>query len=90
MFVISGRAAPAIGFVNLPFTVDGVDRTAALSVPPGYDASKSWPLIVYLHGGAGHGDNSGDAVNEWMEKQSIVRAIRAHPESYPALVLIPR
>ncbi len=90
MFVTSGRGAPATGFVNLPFVVDGVERTAALYVPPGYDASKTWPLIVYLHGGGGHGDNSGNAVNEWLERQPIVRAIRARPESYPALVLVPR
>ncbi|MCP5113086.1 MAG: hypothetical protein GY953_19835 [bacterium] len=83
-------AAAATGFINLSFTVDGEVRTAALYVPPGYDASKMWPLIVYLHGGGGNGDNSGNAVSEWMNKQPIVRAIRKNPERFPALVLIPR
>jgi predicted peptidase len=77
-------------FKNLPFTVDGVDRTAALYVPSGYDTTKSWPLIVYLHGGGGGGDNAGNALTEWMDKQQIVRAIRANPNRFPALVLVPR
>ena len=87
---IAASAAPETGFVSLPYTVEGQARTAALYVPPDYDASKAWPLIVYLHGGGGKGDNAGDAVNDWMERQPIVRAIRAHPERFPALVLVPR
>jgi predicted peptidase len=78
------------GFVNLLFSVDGIVRTAAIYVPPGYDESKTWPLIVYLHGGGGSGDNSGNAVNAWMKGQPIVRAIQKNPERFPALVLIPR
>jgi poly(3-hydroxybutyrate) depolymerase len=77
-------------FVNLPFSVLGEERTAALYVPPGYTASKSWPMIVFLHGGGGGGDNRGNALNTWMRKQPIVQAIRRHPERFPALVLIPR
>ncbi len=78
------------GFVNISFSVDDEVRTAALYVPPGYDESTTWPLIVSLHGGGGNGDNSGNAVNVWMKKQTIVRAIQKNPERFPALVLIPR
>ena len=78
------------GFVNLSFSVGKVKRTAAIYVPPGYDKSKAWPLIVYLHGGGGNGDNASNAVNRWLNGQAIVRAIRKHPERFPALVLIPR
>ena len=77
-------------FVNLPFSVGGATRTAALYVPPGDDASKPRPLIVYLHGGGGTGDNSGSAIDAWLNRQPIVRAIRKNPERFPALVLIPR
>jgi len=77
-------------FKNLPFTVGGVERTAAIYVPSGYDASNDWPLIVYLHGGGGNGDNSGNAVNEWLDKQQFARAIRANPDRFRALVVIPR
>ena len=78
------------GFVNLSFSVGGQTRTAALYVPPGGDASGPRPLIVYLHGAGGVGDNTGNAINAWMDRQPIVRAIRKNPERFPALVLIPR
>ena len=87
---MNGRALPATGFVNLPFSVEGADRTAALFVPPDYSESREWPLIIYLHGGGGKGDNAGNAVNEWMDRQQIVGAIRANPERFRALVVIPR
>ena len=80
----------ATGFVNLPFSVGKVKRTAAIYVPPGYDKTKACPLIVYLHGGGGNGDNTGNAVNAWLSKQAIVRAIRRNPERFGALVLVPR
>ncbi len=86
---LGGSAADGV-FKNLPFTVEGAERTAAIYVPAGYDASKTWPLIVYLHGGGGNGDNGGNAVNEWLDRQQIVGVIRANPERFPALVLIPR
>ncbi|MGB2823711.1 MAG: hypothetical protein WBF17_22205, partial [Phycisphaerae bacterium] len=78
------------GFVDLPFTVGDVKRTAALYVPPKYDKSKRWPLIVYLHGGGQGGDNNGNAVEPWGKRQIMAREIAQHPERFPALVLIPR
>ncbi len=78
------------GFVNLRFMVEDVQRTAALYVPPGYDRSKEWPLIVFLHGGGGNGDNAGNALTERFNRQSLVKAIRQHPERFPALVAFPR
>jgi len=74
-------------FVTLSFVVEGVKRTAALYVPPGYAASKTWPLIVYLHGGGGNGENADSA---WASRHPIMRAVRKNPERFPALVLIPR
>ena len=78
------------GFVNLPFTVGETPRTAALYVPKEYDSSKRWPLIVYLHGGGGNGDNAGDALNETLYRQSMARAIQRNPGRFRALVLFPR
>ena len=76
--------------MSFPFSVDGVSRTAALYVPVGYDPAEAWPLIVFLHGGDGTGDNGSDAVNEWMNAQPIVRAIQANPDQFQALVVLPR
>ena len=78
------------GFVNLPFMVGELKRTAALYVPNEYASSKRWPLIVYLHGGGGKGDNAGDALNPTLFRQGIVRAIQKHPGRFPALVVFPR
>lgn len=84
------RPSWAAGFGGLPFSVEGEARLAALYVPPGYDASRTWPLIVYLHGGGGKGENSEDEIGAWIARQQIARAIREHPERFPALVLMPR
>ena len=85
-----GFSASADGFVNLPFRVEGAQRTAALYVPPDYSERTDWPLIVYLHGGGGKGDNEGDALNEWLDRQPIAQTVRDRPEWFPALVLVPR
>ena len=77
-------------FVNFPFMVEGVERTAALYVPSDYESSRKWPLIVFLHGGGGNGDNNGNALTERLDRQTPVRAIRENPERFPALVAFPR
>lgn len=90
LFAVCGVSAFADGFVNLPFQVEGSQRTAALYVPPDYSEQAAWPLIVYLHGGGGKGDNEGNAITQWLDRQPIARTVRDHPEWFPALVLVPR
>ena len=89
---LNGATEPGAGrFENLDFKVGDLQRTAALWIPPGYDgASRSWPLIVFLHGGGGRGDNRGDALSERFYRQPLVQDIKEHPERYKALVVFPR
>jgi len=77
-------------FVNLDYKVDGQKRTAALFVPEKYDASKSWPLVVFLHGGGSGGDNNGNALTPWAARMPVASRLLKYPADYPALVLIPR
>ena len=86
----AGQQSAETGFVNFAFNVEGAERTAGLYVPPEYDSSKRWPLIVFLHGGGGNGDNNGNAVTERFNRQSLVQEIRNHPKRFPAFVAFPR
>ena len=86
----AGQEPSATGFVNFSFSVHGMERTAGLYVPPDYDGSQDWPLIVFLHGGGGHGDNNGNALTERFIRQGLGRTIQNYPERFPALVAFPR
>ena len=85
---VAAQSAPMdLAFAQVSFLVDGQARSAALYVPPDYDESRSWPLIVYLHGGGGKGT---DTEGEFAGQQPISQAIRAYAGPFPALVLVPR
>jgi hypothetical protein len=45
--------AESIGRVSLPTSEHGLELDNVLEVPSDYDASRSWPLRVTLHGGVG-------------------------------------
>ena len=75
-FQAAGQGSTTTGFVNFPFSVDGMERTAGLYVPPEYDSSNEWPLIVFLHGGGGNGNNNGNALTERFYRQGLVQTIR--------------
>jgi predicted peptidase len=60
-----------------------------LYVPAGYDAGQPYPLVIFLHGSSGSGDDnrkqiasSGTAVNLFTRPES--------PAQYPCFVLIPQ
>ena len=86
LFVASSFAGE---FVNLNYSIDGMERTAGLYLPDGYDKSTKWSLIIYLHAGGNGGDNNGDAI-PWTMKQPIAKIIAQDSKKVPALVLIPR
>jgi len=50
----TSRSEPPVGFVHEPATETHTEYT--LYVPEHYTKQKTWPLIVCLHGGYGHGN----------------------------------
>lgn len=73
------------GFVSFMTEVDGEQQPSVVYVPDGYDASKEWPLVVFLHG---MGERGSDG--EKQAEVGIGRAIRNNPERFPCLVLMPQ
>ncbi len=63
---------------------DGRTRRAAVWVPPDYTPQTSWPLVVALHGYGERGDDLEHV------QHGFGKALRAHPERFPALVLLPQ
>ena len=61
------------------------ERKYTLFVPNGYDGSKEFPVILFLHGSGERGDDGikGGQIG-------LGAAILAHPERFPALVILPQ
>lgn len=61
------------------------EHTYAMWLPPGWDASRRWPAIVFLHG-------SGECGTDPMAptRVGIGTALAAHPERWPCVVVFPQ
>ncbi len=73
------------GFVAKEIELDGKSYKYMVYVPEDYDAGKSWPAILFMHGA---GERGSDGV-----KQSTVgigKAIRNNPERFPCIVIMPQ
>ncbi len=55
-----------------------------LLVPRGYDAAKSWPLIIWLHGSGEKGSNNS------AQLSGITSTFLGNKEKCPALVMVPQ
>jgi predicted peptidase len=73
------------GFVNKITTIDGVTRRHVTYVPHDYDASKPWPLIVFLHGAGERGDDG-----LLQTEVGLPTAIRRTPSRFPAIAVFPQ
>jgi predicted peptidase len=86
---MSGKASNlnsgTTGFLNRVMDVNGKQRAYVVYVPRDYDPATAWPLVMFLHGAGERGDDG--------MKQSDVgigRAIRFHPDRFPAIVVMPQ
>jgi predicted peptidase len=89
LFLLSSCSAFALsvetGFLNRAVMVDGVEYRYVVYVPLAYRPSTIWPVIVALHGGGEYGD---DGIRQ--TEGGLARAIRHHPERFPAIVIFPQ
>ena len=73
------------GFLDRSVVVEGARYPYQVYVPSSYDASRAWPVILFLHG-AGERGNDGLLQTE----VGIGTAIRRTPARFPAIVVLPQ
>lgn len=85
--LISCRTMPPLetGFLIRSVTVRGTSYPYSVYVPREFDASKRWPVILFLHG-------SGERGTDGLRSTQIGAgaAIRANPDRVPAIVVFPQ
>ena len=77
--------AAETGFLNRAVTLGGVGYAYQVYVPRAYNASKTWPIILALHGAGERGDDG-----LLQTEVGLGNAIRRHAERYPAVVVFPQ
>lgn len=81
----SARTAAATGFINKTMTVAGKQLAYCTYIPREYDASRKWPLIVFLHG---RGERGSDGLLQ--TDVGIGHAIRENSDRFPCVVVMPQ
>lgn len=76
-------AAPTL--LSREVAYGGGAMPVTLQVPAAYRAGTRWPAILALHGGGSRGS---DGVRH--RDQSVAAAARAHPDLYPAVMILPQ
>ena len=73
------------GFLNRSVTVNGSGYRYVVYVPREFTRSKTWPVIMQLHGGGVYGS---DGLKH--TEGGLARAIRNNPERFPVIVIFPQ
>src|SRR5258706_4640622 len=73
------------GFLIRTVVVGGTTYPYSVYVPLGFDESKSWPVILFLHGS---GQRGMDGLRS--TQIGVAAAIRANPGRVPAVVVFPQ
>ncbi|MDZ4857698.1 MAG: alpha/beta hydrolase-fold protein [Candidatus Hydrogenedentes bacterium] len=73
------------GFINKTLNAGGREIPCSVYVPRDYDATKKYPLIVFLHGMGERGDDG-----LIQSEVGIGRAIRRNPDRFPCIVAMPQ
>ncbi|MCH7814095.1 MAG: dienelactone hydrolase family protein, partial [Planctomycetes bacterium] len=73
------------GFVPQTLDFDGRTYRYSVFVPDDYTPERAWPAILFLHGAGERGDDGASHTTV-----GLGRAIRAHPERFECLVVLPQ
>jgi predicted peptidase len=68
----------------------GTKMPYRLFVPPKYDSTRKYPLILWFHGGSGRGSNNESQISHENEKGSHVWTLPENQSTFPAFVLAPQ
>ncbi len=73
------------GFLDRSIEHDGTRYPYQVYVPSNYDATRAWPVVLFLHGA---GERGSDGLLQ--TELGIGTAIRRYPQRYPAIVVMPQ
>ncbi|MEO7674509.1 MAG: PHB depolymerase family esterase [Pyrinomonadaceae bacterium] len=73
------------GFLNRVVSVNGSEYRYQVYVPREFTRGKTWPVILFLHGGGQYGRDGIKQTNV-----GLARAVREYPERFPAIVVFPQ
>ena len=76
---------PKTGFLERSVRIGDATYPYKVYVPPGFDPSRSWPVILFLHGA---GERGIDGVQQ--TEVGLGRVLRTNPERFPAVVVFPQ
>jgi predicted peptidase len=82
--VVPGQESQA-AFLERSVRIGDVSYAYKVYVPPGFDPSRSWPVILFLHGA---GERGIDGVQQ--TEVGLGRVLRAEPARFPAVVVFPQ
>lgn len=73
------------GFLNRTLAWNGTTYRYVVFVPPGFDRSRTWPVVLFLHGA---GERGSDGLRQ--TEVGLGRSIRWNRERFPAVVVFPQ
>jgi predicted peptidase len=76
---------PRTGFLERSVRIGDASYAYKVYVPPAFDARRSWPVILFLHGA---GEAGTDGVRQ--TEVGLGRVLRSDPLSFPAVVVFPQ
>jgi len=79
------RPAPSATFQDHVFTDAQGPHRYAVFLPPGYDGSRRWPVILFLHGAGERGSDGRKQLSVGLGP-----LVELHPDKFPAVIVFPQ